>query len=100
MNENENYCHLENENENEIEILTPKTNENENYFNEKREISVLIFIQNLPKIDHSDPEALQVSLIENGSGVTDVLWSGSDSTGTAGPVSSRGSTSVSRQCLS
>ena len=50
MNENENYCHVENENENEIEIPTPKTNENENYFNEKREISVLIFIQNLPKI--------------------------------------------------
>ena len=32
--------------------------------------------------------------------VTDVLWSGSDSTGTAGPVSSTGSTSVSWQCLS
>ena len=50
MNENENYCHLENENEKEIEIPTPKTNENENYFNEKREISALIFIKNLPKI--------------------------------------------------
>jgi len=44
VNENENYCHLENE------IPTPKTNENKNYFNEKREISALIFIQNLPKI--------------------------------------------------
>jgi len=46
VNENENYCHLENE----IEIPTPKTNENQNYFNEKREISALFFIQNLPKI--------------------------------------------------